>query len=499
MTAPRVRFWSFLGLAIVVGAAMLASVAAGPTDGRSREASRSIAFRAIGHRVPPRFVGFSIEYWTLSEAMGVRAGHPNPLLASTLKATGSGGPAPLRIGGNSADQTWPAMVPRRPPTARFVIGDPWFSALGETLRRSGSRVALTGNLAAHRPDANAALLRAVARVAPRGAVTSFQVGNEPDMYVRRRVRLLGGGRRRLRSRGFGLAEITSQQRAAVRALRATKIPFALTGPGFARGPWRRRAARYIARVPALEIYTSHSYPLNACRGRRAERRPGELLRGHTTRQAVDLLRPELRAARSAGLPLIVEEGNSIACHGAPGVSDHPYSALWAAGVLFEMAGAGVGAYHFHASGSSYDPFRFRRAQDGWRVHLAPEFVGALIFDHAAPPRATLETVKGTLPEDVAAWATRDRAGVQRILAVNRDPRRATVLRVRVMDRGRARLLRLTTRGGLRVGGRRVKTWRKTPELDLARREDPATVRAGKVVLRLAPASASVLTIAPPAR
>jgi len=469
--------WS---LAAIVAAFALLGAGCG-----SREPGE-LELGAVGRVVPAGFVGFSIEYRTLGGFMGLPDNPPNPLLADVWAAGG----ATVRVGGNSADRSWPAGWPGPPSTVRYPVTGDWWERLGGTLRASGTHVELTMNLAARRPDAAAEMLRRADAALPAGAVTGVEVGNEPDLYSQERWRDANGKPTGLRRAPYTFEDFLAEQRAVVSDLRASGLPFSLIGPGFGSFSWRQRARSYLDAHVGVSRYASHDYPLSNCRDKGAKLVPADLLRASVVATSVRSLKPELSAARAAGLPLLVQEANSIACRGKAGVSDHPYSALWAADELFTLADAGVDGYAFHASDSAYDPFAFRRSGRSWQVHLAPEYLGILLFQRVTGNGGRLRAVTGA-PAGVSTWAARDAAGTTRVLLINRSttaPARAAVAG------SRARLLQVTTAGGLRVGGHAWPQWQDDARVDLGRYERPLAGKDGRLTISLPAASAAVLTM-----
>jgi hypothetical protein len=479
--------WQVAAAILAAAVAVLVGLIAGSSSGRLNGVDGELTFGGAGPAVPANFVGFSVEYGTLGGHLGLKGRPPNPLLARVWAPEGTG--LMVRVGGNSADRAWPAGWPRPVKTVDYHVTSAWWRRLAAILRQSGSRVALNLNLAAGRPDAAAEMLRRAGARLPAGALAQVQIGNEPDFYELPRWRLSDGTRTSMRPAGYRFETFVGEARAELAALKGTGVPFELTGPGFA-ASWRADAGRFLAAGFGVTQYASHLYPLSNCNQRGVHLQAADLLRASTSARAVRSLAPELKAAKAAGVPLVVQEGNSVACRGKAGVSDHPYSALWAADQLFALLRAGVGGYFFHASNSSYDPYAFRWSDHGYQVHLAPEYVGLLLFQHASAPGARLLSVAGA-PRDVAAWATRDRAGTVRVLLINRS----TTQPVRLALPGRrARLLTVTTAGGLGLGGRPWPEWQDTADADLSRFERTIRSPAGRLTVGLPPAGAAVLTL-----
>src|SRR3954464_8570606 len=102
-----------LALALLAGVAgCSSSEPPGPIDA-------NLELGRAGRIVPERFVGFSVEYRTLGGFMGLGGKPANPLLAQVWLATGDG--ITVRVGGNSADRSWPEGWPRPPSTVRYAV------------------------------------------------------------------------------------------------------------------------------------------------------------------------------------------------------------------------------------------------------------------------------------------------------------------------------------------------------------------------------------------
>src|SRR6202044_842791 len=106
--------------------------------------------------------------------------------------------------------------------------------------------------------------------------------------------------------------------------------------------------------------TVHRYPLKNCFV--APRSPqvatiGHLLSEYSTAGLARGVGVWIRIARSQGRTVRVDELNSVACRGKPGVSAPFASALWATDALFSLASAGVGGVNIHTlPRAAYEPF-----------------------------------------------------------------------------------------------------------------------------------------------
>jgi len=105
----------------------------------------------------------------------------------------------------------------------------------------------------------------------------------------------------------------------------------------------------------------------------------------------------------------VTELNSAVCGGRHGVSDRPAAAVWLADLLFALVNGGAQQADVHTwVHAIYAPF----TPTG---RPRPVFAGMAAFARAAPAGSRLAAVRVT--GGVRAWATRDRAGVVRVLLV----------------------------------------------------------------------------------
>src|SRR5208282_1073226 len=115
------------------------------------------------------------------------------------------------------------------------------------------------------------------------------------------------------------------------------------------------------------------------------------------------LQTAMAAARSAGLPYRMSEGNSCWNGGQPGVSDTLASALWVADMMLDFASLGCAGVNLHGGGSGfYTPIAgslatgFERRPEYFGMELIKHFTGATLI------RSTLDCAN----DRVRAYAAR---------------------------------------------------------------------------------------------
>ena len=396
----RSRGWlaaaSVFALITAVGAVLALSVAealepldqrtaggAGSTDVGPAVVRASVSPSSNGVRVPRSFLGLSMEYWSFAHDAGLR--HPNPLLARFIRALATaGGAAQIRIGGRSADRTWVAASHHaRPRWAQTKLNRAWVRRLATVARSTGSGVVAGVNLAAADPRLAAAWAGALARGLPRGHLQALEIGNEPDLYglvpwygervKTRRSRRLVKHFARYR---YAFRRFMSEYRRVAGAVRDAVPNARLAGPGFVTPNWVRHLPAFVAGARALGLVelTAHRYPLRRCYLPVGSPEWASLshLLGDGAAAGTRAVSPYLRLARRRRLSFRIAEMNSLACRGAPSLSDSFASALWGIDTLFELTHAGVSGVNIHTRPLSYySPLYFHRVAGRWSARVMP--------------------------------------------------------------------------------------------------------------------------------
>jgi hypothetical protein len=509
LARPR---WLALSLALVaaalLGAAGAAAAVARPPSLRARPAGEtgraaqpapgvlvSIDPFDPGRPVPARFLGLSFEAAALGQ-LGKYANRGD--LVGLLRSLG---PGILRFGGVTADQNvaWSDPDTPAPPWASATIGPAQMRALAVLARRSGWRVLLTVGLAHFEPIA-AAREVAAAHAALGPLLAAVEIGNEPDAYGKHSFRALPWIAQ-------GYQEEVGVYREAIARL-VPGVPIAgpdVTGSGvFAE--WGEEEA--LAQTPAL--LTGHHYPLGC-----AQTPPPSieaLLSTATREREARSLSGYMAVARAHGIPLRVDETNSVSCGGVAGISNTFAGALWAVGYVTQtMAGgaAGVNLQGNPANCGGYTPVCAPdpAALAAGRLGAQPDWYALLLLRALVGERPLPTTIsaEGSPNLVAAAFAAPDHS--QSVVLANDEPQGAPALALRLGvggGMGAARILRLTApapnaTGGVLLAGRPVAgngSWSSPP------RTETVTARTGVVTLKLPPASAALVEVSrarPPAR
>jgi hypothetical protein len=520
-----------LNTAIAAALALVPCSRAVEADAESGPVTVAIDRFDPGLPVPERFLGLSFEAAALGQ-LGQYADRGD--LVGLLRSLG---PGMLRFGGITSDENvaWSDAATPRPAWASSTIGPAQMNAIGVLAHRSGWQVLLTVGLAHYEPTA-AAREVAAAHHALGPYLAAVEIGNEPDAYGRH-------GLRELPWIAQGYEEEVSDYREAIEAL-TPDVPIAgpdVSGSG-AFAEWGEEEA--IAQTPAL--LTGHHYPLGCAQTPAPSIE--ELLSSATRGRAAHSLTTYLAVARRNGIPLRIDETNTVSCGGVAGISDTFASALWATGYITQAMAAGVAGINLEgnpANCTGYTPLcapdpsalaqGALRAQPEWYALLltkslvgkrplpttistagptnpaagppvstqgAPTAQGNLLPSQGTPVPAQGSPVSAEGSPNLVAAAFSGPSHTLQIVLADNEPPGASPLALRLhMGAGidSASILRLTAptqnaTGGVRLAGREVAS---AGSWSAPARTESLAAHAGVLALELAPDSAALVTTGAP--
>ncbi|HZU40471.1 MAG TPA: glycosyl hydrolase family 79 C-terminal domain-containing protein, partial [Solirubrobacteraceae bacterium] len=459
--------------------------------------------RAYGPPVPSGFLGLSLEFSAVESYAGRDPAATNPVFVRLVRNLAPGQRPVLRIGGDSADWTWwPVPGIARRPGVTFALSERWMAVTRALTRALGARLILGLNFEADSAPVAAAEAQALlSRLGP-SSVWAFELGNEPTLYSTFPWYRTASGRG---VPGRPLSYDFDAFLADFARIAAQLPAHPLAGPSLGGPGWFRYLERFVRAVPALRILTVHRYPLQLCLTARGSARYStlaHLLSPAASTGFAQQFAPAVAVAHAHGLPLRIDELNSVSCGADRAVGQSFASALWAADTLFELLRVGADGVQVHTfPGAGYELFRFARRRGRWSAVVAPEYYGLLLFAAAAPPGARLLAVTSAGGGPVKVWATAARDRRLRVLVLNEDLSRAHTVALRLPDTDSpATLERLTgsTPGaGARVtlGGLSFGTATASGRLTGTPASAALSPRDAAYVVALPPASAALLSVA----
>jgi hypothetical protein len=456
----------------------------------------TVGSRAEGRPVPPGFVGLSLEYTAVEGYAGRDPSALNPVFLQLVRNLTPGQAPVLRIGGDTTDWTWwPVAGFPKPGGIRYSLGPTFVRVTAALTHVLGAKLILGINLEADSQTVAAAEARALVAGIGRGSIAALELGNEPELYgsfgwyqTASGIEVPG------RSPDYDFAQFERDFSRVGAAL--PSLP--LAGPD---------TGGFLAAEPRVTVATLHRYPLRRCFAPAASSTyptVAHLLAPAASRGLADSVAPYVRLAHARHVSLRIDELNSASCGGAPDVSNVFASSLWALDALFQMARVGVDGVNIHTFPvAKYGLFRFQRRHGSWHAFVAPEYYGLEMFAQAAPPDSRLLGWSGRLGH-VRAWATRAPGGLIRVVLINDYTAHARTLAVRVAGAGglatleRLQAPSVTARTGVTLGGQSFGCCTATGLLAGRSQESSLAPFRRDYVVRLPPASAAMLTLAPSA-
>lgn len=443
-----------------------------------------------GAPVPQRFLGLSFEVAAL-EQLGQDAYRGD--LVALLRSLG---PGILRFGGITADENvaWTDSETPRPAWASSTIGPAQMSALGVLARRSGWKVLLTVGLAHYEPQAAAREVAEAHRtLGP--YLAAVEIGNEPDAYGNH-------GFRELPWLAQGYQEQVSDYREAIEAL-TPDVPIAgpdVSGSG-AFGEWGDEEA--LAQKPVM--LTGHHYPLGCAQTPAPSIEA--LLSAAGRGAAATSLSTYLKVADLYGIPMRIDETNTVSCGGVEGISDTFASTLWATGYITQAMAAGAAGINLQGNPTNCTGYTPLCAPDPTAMtegtlSAEPEWYALLLTKSliGTRPLPTTISAEGS-PNLVAAAFSGPKSSLEFVL-VDNEPPGATPLALSLKvgaGMSAAQIQRLTApsqsaTSGVQLAGRTVAangSWRALTQTE------SVSASSGTVALELAPNSAALVTVSPP--
>jgi len=392
---------------------------------------------------------------------------------------------------------------RRPPGIKYTIGSAWLRTVGALTRALHARIIFGINLEAESTKLAALEARALIGAVGRSAVEALEVGNEPELYGSFQwYRAPDGIGFPGRPASYDIRSYIADYENFAKSLPA--LP--LAGPATGSLPWMAQMRSFVTAAPRLGLVTTHRYPLDRCfTARTSKTYPTirHLLARASSAGLADTVAHDVSIANAQGLPLRVDELNSVSCEGKRGVSNTFASALWVLDTLFQMARVGVDGVNIHTlPGSQYQPFRLTLAKGRWLGRVEPEYYGILMFTQAAPPGSRLLALSGPRSGQVRTWATRAPDGRVRVVLINVSRRQRRYIGVRITGMARpAALSRLVApsiaaTGNVSLGGQSFGPKTSTGALPGQPLQIAVVPVADKYVVSLPPASAAMLTFTP---
>jgi hypothetical protein len=459
---------------------------------------------AVGRPIAPGFVGMSVEFPAVLAYAGHDPNAVNPVFVQLVRDLAPGEAPVVRIGGNSTDATWRPAAGVSPTLGiHNTITKRWLATIRTFAQDTGARLILGLNLKMNSASEIAAEEHAYLTGIGGQHIEAFEIGNEPELYTVNPWYTTPAGKK-VYSRRPNFNFNVYAREIAQYAGELKGEPMA--GPATGTLPWLAKLPKLFSVEPGLKVVTYHRYPLIRCYTTPGNPRyPSipDLLAPASSRGLLNGAASEIAYAHSHGATFRVDELNSVACKGMPGVSDTFASALWVMDTLFSMARSGVDGVNIHTLPEAYYRlFTFTDSGGHWTANVKPEYYGLVMFNQAAPPGSRLLPVSTPSTPDVRAWATKARNGDIRVLLINDSLTTSHEVFVQPPSATSHGLLEnltaptVASTSGVTLGGQSFGTETSTGTLAGQQQLTPITPTNGQYDVTLAPGSATMLAMAP---
>ncbi|KAI0594276.1 hypothetical protein F4775DRAFT_606659 [Biscogniauxia sp. FL1348] len=406
--------------------------------------------------VSPSFAGFGIEPSNLFSFMGREA--PNALTQNLLSNLQSytGYPAHVRLGGNTADYMvydeshaswdWAANPAASGGGAvkwdSMVVGPRYFEAADRL--PTGTPVTWGLNLAYAADDWADRIVATASQVVARCTnlrLVSFEIGNEPDLYLQNGFRAddpsWGGAAyaRQWRDRAQALwdrvlapagVDAAFFEAAATASTIGTDFGITdLSGFGIEGPPASSASGTFLASWNQHDYYFYigvSTYAITLAR----------LMQLSTTEDQFAAWAEQVRQAAATGRPYALREMGIVGPVGLAGVTDVFGTALWTLNFLLYTAGLGVESVQLHMTDNSAASAWQPVALDGRPPSVRPVYYGVAAFDQIMGPSCAARVAPLALRDPPAAYADYARAyavyqsdALSSVVVVNARPANAS--------------------------------------------------------------------------
>ncbi|KAL4890295.1 glycoside hydrolase superfamily [Aspergillus ambiguus] len=332
-------------------------------------------------------------------------------LASTLMkniAEIIGVPAPIRVGGNIADQTLfvpelnaPSIaIPNDTTVDVLKISQDWFKEWTKYFPDGTDFIYTLNFRNTSGTWANTIQQAAAAMEVLGDSLSLFELGNEIDHYISKGWRNSSWDTKQYTRQW---KELTSQILTSDFYQNAAHQP-SFQAAVFADPPWVPDQQDEVDDFDIINVtraglvnpdivksYAVHLYPQSTCDEARRERLSLNLLSNHQVIWTnLSQYVPQQAAARGAGSPLVLGETNSASCSGQSGISDTFGAALWATDYVLTAATIGIEKVYFHlghqSEYSAFTPLPYEYEGEKLAAGIRANFYSHVFLAHVLATR-----------------------------------------------------------------------------------------------------------------
>ncbi|HEX3617629.1 MAG TPA: hypothetical protein VHU61_13880 [Solirubrobacteraceae bacterium] len=460
----------------------------------------SVGSRPAGPRIRAGFVGITTEFWDMFKEAGTTTTAPDVPFEHVLENLAPDGGLDVRIGGDTTDWTWwPVPGMAQPPWARWTLTPAWMAVAQKLLEDVKAHLIIGINMEADNPLVAATEVNAIKAGIGPTVPTTFEIGNEPELYTKWPFYITKSGKTvRGRPASYSFPQIDSDWSKLASALGDVR----LAGVSYSSFRAFPDVERFLRVNPDVSLLTMHTYALTPrdCQ-KGGALQESELFDAGSLQNLGNAVATWSRLSIHAKVPLRIDEINAVTCGGVAGFSNSMGPSLWALNILPLYAQTGVTGVNFES--------RVKGAQDliepadtssGWQVTVQPEYYGMLAFARLTPPGSRILGVTPLSTDGLLAWAVETPQHTEHVVVTNvaAYPQQVAIQAAGTKGPATTEVLKdasdtLTATTGVTLGGQTLSP--QTGELTGTPVTTRVKKRGGAYDLDIAPASATILTVA----
>jgi hypothetical protein len=431
--------------------------------------------------------------------VGTDPSQPDAPFEQVLENLAPDGGLDLRIGGDTTDWTWwPVPGMAKPAWARWTLTPTWMAVAQKLLEDLHAHLIIGINMEADNPAVAAAEVAAVQSGIGPSVPTTFELGNEPELYpiwpfyITKSRRAVFG-----RALDYSFPQINNDWDRLATQLGQIR----LAGPSYSSFRALPYAQQFLNDSPDVALLTMHTYaltPQNCQRGGNLQE--GSLFHGQSLQGLAAAVSAWAALGRQNDIAVRVDEINAVTCGGLANFSDTMGPSLWALNILPLYAQTGVTGVNFETRpNTAQNLIQTTATSSGWQVTVQPEYYGMLAFARLTPPGSRMLSLS-TMPTGLLAWADETPEHRVNIVVTNVTNRtqRVAVQAAAAMGRATAESLAssggsLAATAGVTLGGQAISP--QTGQLTGTPITSQVVPRKGIYDITVAPASATILSVA----
>lgn len=493
---------ALLSLPPVAQAAMTRSRAGGtPRAGSGSSPRVDVAVGGVYAGPPIRagFVGMTVEFHDLFKDVGYDPTQPDVAFEQLLRNLAPNGGFDLRIGGDTTDWTWwPVPNMARPPWARWTLTPTWMAVTQKLLEDLQAHLIIGINMEADNAAVSAAEVAAIQAGIGPTVPTTFELGNEPELYPKWPFYITKSGQSVYgRPAGYSFRQMTSEWDSLAAHLGHVR----LAGLGYSSFRALPNVQQFLRVSPELSLLTMHTYaltPRNCQHG--GALKESSLFDTGSLQNLASAVGAWTALGRRNRIAVRIDEINAVTCGGLANFSNTMGPSLWALNILPLYAQTGVTGVNFETRpGTAQNLIQATPASTGWQVAVQPEYYGMLAFAQLTPPGSRVLSSSTTPGAGVLAWAVRTPAGMENIVVTNVSgtAKQVTVEPYGTRGPATAETLtspsgRLSAETGVTLGGQSIAP--QTGQLAGTQVTSQVVPHRGAYRITVAPASATILSV-----